>query len=544
MRSIRPHAVVCSLVWGMVLGTARADVPPDLAGQRIVEVSVEGPAADYVSAQDLGIPTNAVLSRDFVQALITKLMTSGAWIDVATYAERTEGGVHLYVDLTPRIVVVRVDLRGLDAMPKDDALRALALGEGTTLDGDILTRSEEALREAYVNIGYDAPLIRVTARETDDPGRRVVVVDVKEGAPTRVASLAWLGEKPNATLDARRAVRDLPGMVLDERELEARLRAAGESLRRAQYFEAHFVLRTVERDQTRAKVTVESHVGPQYTLEITGESPLSKGDVAEALNLEAEPLVPASEAAARERVRDLYRRLGYRFPTVEMETAPARQKGHAVLRVRIAKGAQEEVVAIAFPGATHFASDYLEGQLLSYLDEELPGSPFVDTVDSPVADRAGAGGKRDGERETPKPPNSDPRRTYYEPIYDEAIEHIADLYHSEGYLAAKVGPARLLEVDARRRVVSIPVVEGPRTFLQRVTLIGQDALTPRAVLTAAGLESRQPFSYVSLEKARVGIVDLYRDHGYYFVRVEPRVAFSRDRTRADVTFEIVEGFQV
>ena len=50
---------------------------------------------------------------------------------------------------------------------------------------------------------------------------------------------------------------------------------------------------------------------------------------------------------------------------------------------------------------------------------------------------------------------------------------------------------------------------------------------------AAGLTRGAPFSYLSLEEARVRMLELYQERGHMFARIDPSVRFSNDRTRAD-----------
>ena len=196
-----------------------------------------------------------------------------------------------------------------------------------------------------------------------------------------------------------------------------------------------------------------------------------------------------------------------------------------------------------FTGAHHFAQDFLRDQLVSYLEEDLPGGDIVTTVDSEVFDDVSTG-DHDERRQVPRPMAAEPARTYYEPTYKEAIKHITELYQTEGYLDVKVGPANLDRVGKTRASVTIPVVEGSRTLLHSVVLRGQAQLSDRDLLLASGLSRNQPFSYLLLEEARLRMQNLYQEHGYMFVKIEPSVRFSRDRTRAEVAFQIIERFPV
>jgi outer membrane protein assembly factor BamA len=147
-------------------------------------------------------------------------------------------------------------------------------------------------------------------------------------------------------------------------------------------------------------------------------------------------------------------------------------------------------------------------------------------------------------REVPPPKDQEPLRTYHEATYREAVKHITEMYQAAGFLSVQVGAPALHMLDAKRASVAIRVVEGPRTLLHSVVLYGEEAVSSQELLLTAGLLRGAPFSYFALEEARVRLLELYQERGHTFARVEPSVRFSSDRTRAEVSIQIVEGFEV
>jgi outer membrane protein assembly complex protein YaeT len=263
------------------------------------------------------------------------------------------------------------------------------------------------------------------------------------------------------------------------------------------------------------------------------------------MGLGEEPLTSAAQASAvGDRVTDVYRRRGYVDVSVELlQKAERGRPGRAVLEVRIRPGAQLDVVAIGFPGARHFESTFLEDQVTSYLDEELPGAGLLSPVDAQVADDVTIGPGAN-HRESPMPAHADPARTFYAPTYEKAVEHIVQLYQADGFLAVQVGPAQVQRASRNRVVVSVPITEGPQTMLYAVTLTGNEALGSQELISESGLRRAMPFSYHALEDARLRVNQLYKERGYLYAKVEPSIRFSQDRTRVEVTIEIVERYQV
>jgi outer membrane protein insertion porin family len=184
----------------------------------------------------------------------------------------------------------------------------------------------------------------------------------------------------------------------------------------------------------------------------------------------------------------------------------------------------------------------------SYLEEDLPGSSVQMPVDSDVVDRLGfGGGAPTAERDVKKPMLLDPRRLYHERTYEQAMEHLRELYRGDGFLDVKVGPVTLEPLPKRdpgHVIAVIPVEEGPRTFIFDVRLGGNRNLSSRELLHEAALVRDAPFSHVKLEEARLRIVDAYQKRGYFYVRVEPSVRMSGDGTRAEIRFDVDEGYVV
>lgn len=177
------------------------------------------------------------------------------------------------------------------------------------------------------------------------------------------------------------------------------------------------------------------------------------------------------------------------------------------------------------------------------------------------------------------------------------MKHVQDLYRSEGYLSATVGPAQLLRrrcdphsppgrcvpLGPRRRpksacsydeiglpleepptdaalactpdprkgvscepdaVLHVPVKLGPRTYLYDVGFEGNKAFVEKRLADVAELELGKPASQVELDKARRRLLDAYAEEGFAFAEVDAALELSPDRTRARAIFTISEREQV
>lgn len=527
---------------------ASADVPPGLDGRPILSVEVEGGgSADELHA--LGLAPSSELRRSTVRRAILHLLATGRWADVRVSAEEQEAGVVLYVSLTPRMIIARIELRGNSQVSNDELLSALGVREGLEIELGNLPSSATTAEELYASRGWVQAHVDLRLRDTDDPARKVLLVAVQEGEPLRVREIVWEGASSHRDDVALSALGLGAGDILDRRRLEEGLRAVQVRLRERGWLEARVGEPTLEPAREGVVLRVPLHEGRHYRVEMRGHEPLSADTVAAVLELSSEPLSEPVLAAIHDRIVQLYARHGFHHVSVTLHRTrdPARidQSRAARLFIEIEPGEQLQVIGVSFPGAVHFAPDFLRDQLNSYLEEDLPAPPLLWPVDSDVVDRLGLSGRPTRvRREVPAHVEVLPNHIWYEPTYLEASLHIAELYQAAGFLDARVGTPELRELEDHRAVVTIPVFEGPRTLIYDVRVHGNEIITSRTVLGAAGLERGGPFGYLPLEQARRRVRDLYAEHGHLFARIDPVVRFSPDGERAEIVFEVIERFPV
>lgn len=529
----------------LLTAPSHAQIPSHLRRHRIVDVRIAGETSGATGARDVGIPLGAPLTRRLLRSTVTRLLESGRWADVQIDAVPDGSGVSLVVYLRPRIVVTRVEVRGNELLDDEDVRQTLGLGASGELEEQDLSSLAEAVAEAYKERGYPAARTTLHLRDTDDPTRKVLRVRIEEGEPVRVAAYHFDGDSPPGDIDIPGAIGIGVGDVLDQTRLREGLRNASRMLRREGFFESRLgEPQLVDAEHGRVTVTFPLRLGPRYEIRLLGHEPLERSSVEEVLQLEEERLTRRTMEALRERVVQLLQRHGFYRAEVELARIQGDQPNTAVLEVRVRPGRQLHVVGMSFPGATHYDSDYLRGQVISVVEEDLPDTRMFGRVDSDTADRLGLGGRASGRRRVPRPLEVDPGRVYYEPLYAQAVEHLGEVYQAAGFLSARVGPARLQSVGPGRAIVVIPIVEGPRTLLFGVELRGNSLLGDRLLLEAARLERNAPFSYLVLEEALTRMTELYHERGYIYARVEPQVRFSQDRERAQVVLTVVERFEV
>lgn len=546
---LRPALLLCWLC--ALASVGRGQVPDVYLGKRIVETFVAGESAALIDPDDLRLPRGASATRAVLRSLTTRLLATGDWVDVQVDVLPGEGGVRLRLMLRPKIVVARVEVSGQDELDEAAVLDAVRISDGSAATDEDLQAVASRVRAAYAERGFFETTVSASFRATAEPARKVLMVDIVEGVATRLHTIQFTGYGPPYAPKLISAMGTDVGDVYDKQVLDAAVTKGARYLRAQGYLEARLAEPEVVLRGQQADVRIEARVGPRYDLRIWGMAPLTHADVVAALDFEHAPLSRSHQHGALvDGVVDLYARSGMPNAKVEIRRLRGRRSGRAVLEVHVKPGTALTIVNIEFPGAHLLGQQRLRDQVYSYLEEDLPGTGIVLPVDAEVVD-ALAHGERRQKRTVPKPMRKDPRTTYYESTYADAIEHIENLGRAEGLLSIKAGPVRIRRLSdaqgalgANRAVVEIPVVEGPRTRLHAVELRGAEVMTPREVLVIAGLKRNEPLSYVALEEARRRVLDAYKERGYFFARVEPQVRISEDRTRALVLLEVVERFPV
>jgi len=547
LRGLRLALASCVLVasWSPA---ARADIPPELRGARVLDVRVEGRGvathADQTTERAVGIPVGARLSRGLLRQATLRLLATGRYADVAFDLVPVRGGVRLVVLVEPRIVLSRVDLRPGRALEQQELASIIGVRAGELLDRAKLVRGRDATQRALVERGYDDARVEVILRDTDDPTQKVLVVQLEPGPRTHIAALHIEGEALPASRGLMRGLYLDPGDALDRRRLAGDVRKLQTRLWKRGWLEAEVTLARVERAGALATLTLTTRVGPRYEVRVRGEAPLERDDVIDALRSgEDRVTAPGVLEGMQERVRQTYAKVGFHDAQAQVRRVRGRRHGQAFLLVHVSPGRRLRVIGTSFPGARHFDSATLREQVQSYLDEDLASTRITEPVDAETA-RLLVESTTPRVRETPPPFRVDPHEVFYEPTYERATTHLQELYRAEGYLSAVVGPARLDVLAPGRAIAVVPIVEGPRSMLHAVDIRGNQAIGSRELLEAAGLRRDMPFSHLALEQARSRVIDLYQEAGYLFVQVEPEVRFSGDRTRVDVMLRVVERFVV
>ncbi len=546
------------------------------------------------------------LSSDRVRRALDEALASGHYADARAVAREEEGGVRVEIRLRPRKIVdsVQTELHGapIDA---SELLRDAELASEGELTSADLPRTQSHLEAILQRRGFPAPRVVVHTRSTNDPLRVVLVVDINVGAPRRIERriLYPIGGGRDAVVRAERTYAVKVGQRADETalmaadtELEASIRARG-------YHRAE-VHHDVVLHRGIVVLRVRIDFGTRIETRYEGNDHFDAATLDELLSLDEE--TDRTPGHLAQKVRDFYVKHGFLDAEIGIEQRGDARDTLNYLVFHVAEGQRVRVVGRSYPCLREADVKKLDDapssapaigrEIDSFLDEELPGgevltAPRASGVDRTIFGPVHARGAR------AEPLELEPNSVFVPETYERALQHVQELYRSEGYLAAQIGPVQVMRRQCHPRsrpgecvpvpssvpasdacsydptglplavppldpsqscapdrqrgitceplvVLRIPVKLGPRTQLYDVTFTGVKNLSPARLGEIADVKLGGFVSTVKLEEARRRVVDAYKEEGYAFADVKYALEQSPDRTRARVHFSVAEGEQV
>jgi outer membrane protein insertion porin family len=589
------------------------DAPPDLngfLGLALVGVDV---VIDDQRWPDVRAPAIAQMrpgdriTPSLVRRAIAEALASGHFADAHVELAKEGAGVRATIHVMPRKVIesIRLDMHGAP-LDGDELLRDAELSTEGEIVGRDVARHRMRIEATLQRRGFPSPTVTITTRGTDDPLRDVVLVDVVAGAPRRIERRVIYPFRgtANDVDDAERTYAVKPGARADEITLDAadaalQTRIRGRGWHRAEV--SHDMV--LHRGFVVLRVRVD--FGTHYETRYDGNDHYDKSTLDDVLDIEAETDRTPNHLV--QKVRDYYVKHGFLDAEVRLETRGTASDPINYLVFHVSEQQRVFAAARSYPclreadvkklsegGPT--SAKAIGSEIDSYLQEELPGGeifvpPHPKGLDTTIARPLGETGAR------PAPLELDPESVYAPETYERAVQHVQELYRSEGFLAAQVGPVQVLRrrcdprsppgecrplripenppdvctydatgvplpvapleqgstcvpdptrgVQCEARVwLRIPVKLGPRTQLWDIAFTGVHAISPDTLQGAADVKLGSWVSTVKLEEARRRVADVYKEEGYAFVDVKYALEQSPDRTRARVRFLVTEGEQV
>lgn len=532
-----------------------------------------------------------VLTDGAVARTLRNLQASGivSRVAVLTRAHPSGDGVVAVIAVWANVVVSEVRITGDTGSVSRDRLReVIPQRAGEPLNETRLVEGVFAMQDRLANSGHFDATVRLDPEIDEVRKRAIVEYRVEAGPRATVGEVRFVGDTaPFTPVQLLEPLRAKPGepyrrsLVLDDVErLESWLIGKGHRTAR------------VERPSIapgpagqRVAVDFPIFVGPRVEVEVVG---------ADMRRLRKRGLLPflsdegydeALVLLAVQRVRTWYQEQGHYDVAVDYRE----EIGDGVLRVvlEVDPGPQLELEEVAFAGNREVDDGTLRQLVQTAPAGLLGGLPFVGggtlvdevlkadvdnvrayyrlqgyldaEVGPPAIDRRGDELRvtipiEEGRRRTVEEirfsgleaiDERSVRRAmplaadgpYHPAIVEESLEVVRARYDVQGYNAAQVSATHEWDADELRATVTIRVLEGPRTLVDRLIVRGNERTRTEVIRGAIDLASGEPVSTTALLEAER---DLYRLGIFSRVEVELTPAPLGASTR-DVVVRVEEG---
>ena len=554
------------------------------------------------------VKTGQPLSGYVARLMMEEVLASGRFARARVTATLNDVGVRVVLHVVQRRLVetLRLDVHGAP-VERDEFLREADLVEGCEILGVDLPSYRARMESYMARRGFPTAAATIESRETDDPTRVLVIVDLSPGGARVVQRRSFyvFGADMQALHSLLEGYRVAVGQRADENAFEAADTAMAARLRALGHHKAE-VSHDVVFDSGLVTLRVRVDAGPLFEPRFTGNESYDASALTGALALDEDTDFAPGHLV--QKVRDFYVKRGFLDAEVSLETRggdgdPVHQLVFHIVenpRVRVAMREYpclklDEVKKLSGGGPRKPSE--IGDEIDSYLEEELPGAdllrdPNPRGLDETITTRApGVLGTRT------VPIDLQPDGTFAPDTYDRAALHVQELYRAEGYLHAQVGPVEVLRRRCDPRsppgrclpiafssappdecsydatdlplavapldpsftcapdpahgnecepqvTLRIPVKLGPRAVLYDLTFSGARTVTEKRLAAATELVLGEPANALKLEDARRKLVELYKEEGFAFVDVKYVLDSSVDHTRARARFDIVEGDRV
>ncbi len=526
------------------------------------------------------VPTGAVVRR-----ALRELDRTGRFADLRARLISRPEGVTLLILVRPRRLVQQVRITG-NVLDSADERRALSLMEGDPVTELTLDGSRRALTELYAQSGYPEARIEIRPEDVDDPRRTLLRVLVEPGEPQKITELVV---RVHPSPHHPRLSRLLPrfsvkaGQRLNLEHIEQAKEDLTTQLVRDQFFEAKVAHRVLPGGVL--ELLVDS--GPHFSLRIEGNDTFGSELLTDQLKLDE--VAEVKPELLEETLRQFYVKQGYLDITAQVQLLGDEAGLRREIHVWIREGELFQITRRVYPCLRGSRGrEDIDREVNGVLAEQFPGVVLVGPVHAGQVDSM-TGSPSATPRPTPY--RATPWSNYSEESHQAVMEHLSDLYRSEGYLQARIGPAtvvrrrcavnsppgqclfegpppmpeiscehppkstrridqtcvpdpaRGVRCEAKATLV-LPIHAGRQAVLYDVALEGNEAFSEAELLELAALPLGKALRRNELEAGLRRIQEHYEEEAFAFAQVDSEIELSPDHTRARVLISITERHRV
>lgn len=537
------------------------------------------------SRQVSSVKAGDVLDGAVVRRALRELDRTGKYAELRAEVEEVGGRLVLTIWVRPRRLVDQIRIKG-GVLGESDELRAMGLTVGDGVTDVDLEEARRSLYELYESSGYARPRIVITPEAVDDPRRVLLRVFIAPGPPQPIRKISFaVAPSPHHPALGRSLGRYAlsTGDRLDAQSISQANQELLDVLVQDGFYEAS--VEHVVKAGGVLEVRVNS--GPRFDVRVEGNEVFGPAELRAELGLEKErdPRPELLESA----LTSFYTRHGFLDAVIRAQRFDDEAGIRSELYIWIREGKRFRIVDRVFPCLTGARTPKeLNEEIEGVLSEQFPVVGVLRAPPADVIDEA-TGSKSPSPR--PSSYRGEPWTSFSRKSHVAVIEHLRDLYRSEGYLDAEVGPATVVRrrclpesppgeclvagprpvpktvcegtPDSEIEVVEtcvpnraegirceaegvlyLPIHAGRQAILYDVQLEGNEAFSERDLLEVADLDVGKPLRRAELEGALRRIQEQYEEEAYAFAQIDSEIELSADHTRARLIISVTERQQV
>ncbi len=525
----------CSLLSAFVpfflifLPLSRAGVSPKAPVVSRISILVHdlSPDADLLrqlARRLLHVKAGAPFSLEALEKSIKALKRSNLFkrIHVPDPVER-EGKVALVFELTPFLLIKKIEIKGAFPLLEEDVLNKMHLRVGDPFDPKATGVIKRDIENLFKENGYIRPEAAIIAKQDEKDGRMGLTVSIHKGKYYRIRQVLLEGNRffPDITLltplKTWQASRLFWGM---SRFVQADLKKDVKRLirlYRREGFADVKIAPVLEKDPDSGRMAIRFRIreGPRYEIAFSGNKAFS-----DAVLLQALPLFTRGnqgDLALKRGIHRLttrYRKAGFSRvhisvddKIVEKDSGPVRS-----LRILIEEGPRFLMRSLRIQGNRFIEKDKIKEKILS---------------------RPSTFGKATG---------------FFTGTWEEDKRAVKRLYLRNGFMDVQVTDALAFETDPKTKNQWVDAVlsiqEGPRTLVGEVAFEGLSVFTEKEALQALSLKPGAPYRRYRLPADRELLKALISEKGHPYVTVSEKATVRKSPRVADIVYVIDEGPEV
>ncbi len=450
-----------------------------------------------------------------VQASINALKFSRRFSAIHVDSSSEAGGETLTFTLTPYRTIGDIRIRGKYPLFERDILNQMTLYPGDPYTPENLSAQAGAIIKRYQREGYVEPKVSITAQRGSDNDSAVILVDIDKGPHYALGRLIFEGNRgvsSNALAWRMTVWRGalLPGIGrFSEYRLKKDMDSLLKNYRRKGFADAQLSYRIDDPGNSHiVDVTVKIQEGPRYTVAFKGNRRFWN------LTLKKDVVIFSngnrSNIGVRKSIQNMKRRYhedGYLDARIKTETnlVPGKPVETRQLRFVIQEGPQTIVDKVTIAGNQNLSETEIRKQILT-----RPPTLFHDGAFVPET-------------------------------LETDIYAVTTLYMKQGFQERTVDSEVTFNQGKTGTDISLNVKEGPRTTVRSVVINGLTVVPEAKARKVLIHKIGAPFRTAALEAEKEAIASLVSEKGFPHATVHPSVAYSDDRTRADIVYEVDAG---